>query len=388
MTYLFNNYGRWDIELVEGKGTKVIDSKGKEFIDFTSGIGVCNLGHCHPHVVEATTTQLNKIWHTSNLFESSLQEKVAEKLTKYSNGGAVFFCNSGAEANEAAIKLARKHTGKSKVITFMKSFHGRTFGTMAATGQDKVKVGFGKMLETFVHLPYNDIDALEKEIDENTAAVMLEVIQGEGGVNIADPAFLVVVENLCRQHNVLLIVDEVQTGIGRTGAPFAYQHYHISPDIITSAKGLGNGFPTGAIIAKKELYEVFGPGSHGSTFGGNPLAMTAANATLEIAFDNEFLKEVEAKGNYLYKRLLDELKDVSDLVAIRYKGLMFGLEFTEEIAPLLPILREQGILALSAGPNVLRLLPPLTVSIEELDSAIEIIAKTVITNSTASSSQK
>src|SRR5690606_33515589 len=207
-----------------------------------SGIGVCNLGYCHPDLIKPVQEQVSKLWHTSNLFQSSLQEQVAKQLTDHTSGDAVFFCNSGAEANEAAIKLARKFTGKSKIITFEQSFHGRTLGTMAATGQEKVKVGFGKMLETFIHVPYNDIDVLKETIDSETAAVMLEVIQGEGGVHPADELFLKEVERLCQSLDVLLIVDEIQTGIGRTGKSFAYQHYGIQPDIITVAKGLGNGF--------------------------------------------------------------------------------------------------------------------------------------------------
>ena len=219
-------------------------------------------------------------------------------------GSSVFFCNSGAEANEAAIKLARKYTGKSKIITFQQSFHGRTLGTMAATGQDKIKEGFGPMLETFIHVPFNDIDALKNEMDHETAAVMLEVIQGEGGVHPGDEAFLMEVEKQCKAFDALLIVDEVQTGIGRTGKAFGYQHYQISPDIITSAKGLGNGFPTGAMIGKEKLKSAFNPGSHGSTFGGNPLAMSAAKATLDIIFNESFLNEVEEKGQLSRRKIV------------------------------------------------------------------------------------
>ncbi|KRG09694.1 acetylornithine aminotransferase [Lederbergia galactosidilytica] len=366
MTYLFENYGRWDLELVAGKGTKVIDINEKTYLDFTSGIGVCNLGHCHPEVVAALTDQANTLWHTSNLFKSSLQEKVAEQLTNNSAGNAVFFCNSGAEANEAAIKLARKYTGKTKVITFYQSFHGRTFATMAATGQDKVKQGFGNMLETFVHIPFNNIEALEKEIDQETAAVMLEVIQGEGGVHPATEEFLQAVEKICKEYGALLIIDEVQTGIGRTGKPFAYQHYSISPDIITLAKGLGNGIPVGAIVGKEKLTEAFTPGSHGSTFGGNPLAMSAAKKTLELIFQANFLKDVTEKSDYLVAKLKEILVNCQTFKTIRHKGLMVGIEFSEEVAPLMAELRKSGLIVLNAGPNVLRLLPPLTVTKAEV----------------------
>lgn len=378
MTHLFENYARWDVEIVSGSGTNVVDSSGKDYLDFTSGIGVCNLGHCHPHVVEATTNQLQKIWHTSNLFKSSLQEEVAEKLTLHSIGGSVFFCNSGAEANEAAIKLARKYTGKSKVITFLQSFHGRTFATMAATGQDKVKQGFGSMLETFVHLPYNDVSALKNEIDHETAAVMLEIVQGEGGVHVATEDFIVSVEQLCKENGALLIVDEVQTGIGRTGKPFAYQHYKLSPDIITSAKGLGNGFPTGAMIGKDFLKAAFNPGSHGSTFGGNPIAMTAASATLDLIFEEEFLNEVAEKGEYFKSKLEEIFAPLENFKGIRHKGLMFGVEFSNEVGSMISKLRENGLLALVAGPNVIRFLPPLTVTYGELDAALGIIGGTLL----------
>lgn len=377
MSFLFENYGRWDLELTSGNGTIVIDSEGKEYLDFTAGIGVCNLGHCHPKIVDALIEQTKTLWHTSNLFKSSLQEEVAERLTANSVGDVVFFCNSGAEANEAAIKLARKHTGKSKIITFKQSFHGRTFATMAATGQDKVKQGFGNMLETFIHVPYNDIQALEEAIDFDTAAIMLEVIQGEGGVHPARADFLNKIEKLCCEYGTLLIVDEVQTGIGRTGKPFGYQHYSISPDIITSAKGLGNGFPVGAIIAKEELKSTFNPGSHGSTFGGNPLAMAAAKETLDTIFNDKFLLEVQKKGEFLAGKLQQLFSEMPNFKGIRYKGLMFGLEFEDEVAPMLAELRKSGLIVLNAGPNVIRLLPPLTVTNEELEKSIEIMKSTL-----------
>lgn len=377
MSHLFANYGRWDIEIQSGKGTEVIDTTGKKYLDFTAGIGVVNIGHCHPNVVSALTEQAQAIWHTSNLFQSSLQEEVASLLTEHSMGSAVFFCNSGAEANEAAIKMARKHTGKHKIITFKQSFHGRTLGTMAATGQDKIKTGFGPMLHSFIHLPFNDIESLKNEMDDQTAAVMLEVVQGEGGVHPAEEQFLLEVEKLCAQHGALLIIDEVQTGIGRTGKPFAYQHYPISPDIITSAKGLGNGFPVGAMIGKEILFNTFNPGSHGSTFGGNPLAMSVAKATLNVVFQEGFLAEVEEKGQYLYDALSTKLAHIESLKNIRFKGLMFGLEFTNDVGALLTQLRQNGLIVLNAGPNVLRMLPPLTVSYAEMDEAVSIMSNVI-----------
>ncbi|MEK3886476.1 acetylornithine transaminase [Bacillus sp. FSL K6-3431] len=378
MSNLFENYGRWDIEIVSGSGTKVYDAEEKEYLDFTSGIGVCNVGHCNPQVVAAMEAQINKLWHTSNLFIHSLQEEVAGKLVQHSMGSAVFFCNSGAEANEAAIKLARKYTGKSKIITFNQSFHGRTLGTIAATGQDKVKEGFGPLLETFIHLPFNDLAALENELDHETAAVMLEVIQGEGGVNPAEEAFIQGVDKLCKEKDILLIVDEVQTGIGRTGKAFGYQHYHISPDIITSAKGLGNGFPTGAMIGTDKVKTAFNPGSHGSTFGGNPLAMAAANATLDIVMNETFLAEVEEKGYYLSEKLADIFADIPEFMANRHKGLIMGFEFSTEVSTVVSLLRKNGLLVITAGPNVIRLLPPLTVTYEEINEALKIVHHTLL----------
>ncbi len=375
MSHVFNTYARWDVELVSGNGTKVIDINGKEYLDFTSGIGVCNLGHCHPDLVKPVQEQVSKLWHTSNLFQSSLQEQVAKQLTDHSSGDAVFFANSGAEANEAAIKLARKFTGKSKIITFLQSFHGRTLGTIAATGQQKVKTGFGPMLETFVHIPFNDIQALKNEVDDETAAIMLEVVQGEGGVLPAEKGFLKEVEKICEENGVLLIIDEVQTGIGRTGKPFAYQHFNLSPDIVTTAKGLGNGIPIGAMIGKEKLKSAFTPGSHATTFGGGPIAMTAANTVLKIIFNEEFLSDVEKKSEYLVHKL--STSKLEGMVEIRHKGLMVGIEFSDDVSEQLTALRKEGLLLLNAGPKVMRMLPPLTVSIEEIDEAVNILQKNI-----------
>ncbi|GIN21198.1 acetylornithine transaminase [Siminovitchia fordii] len=375
MSHVFNTYARWDVELVSGNGTKVIDINGKEYLDFTSGIGVCNLGHCHPDLVKPVQEQVSKLWHTSNLFQSSLQEQVAKQLTDHSSGDAVFFANSGAEANEAAIKLARKFTGKSKIITFLQSFHGRTLGTIAATGQQKVKTGFGPMLETFVHIPFNDIKALKNEVDDETAAIMLEVVQGEGGVLPAEKGFLKEVEKICEENGVLLIIDEVQTGIGRTGKPFAYQHFNLSPDIVSTAKGLGNGIPIGAMIGKEKLKSAFTPGSHATTFGGGPIAMTSANTVLKIIFNEEFLSDVEKKSEYLVHKL--STSKLEGMVEIRHKGLMVGIEFSDDVSEQLTALRKEGLLLLNAGPKVMRMLPPLTVSIEEIDEAVNILQKNI-----------
>lgn len=377
MSYLFPTYSRWEVEPDQAEGSVIIDKNGKRYLDFTSGIGVCNLGHRPAIVQEAITSQLNRYWHVSNLFIQKEQENAAMRLADSAMMDCVFFANSGAEANEAAIKLARKATGRKKIITFENSFHGRTFATMAATGQDKIKTGYGPMLETFVYLPFNDIEALKNEVDDKTAAVMLEVVQGEGGIHIAGQAFLNEVSQLCKEKGALLIIDEIQTGIGRTGKPFAFQHFQLSPDIVTSAKGLGSGLPIGAVIGKKKHAHYFGPGSHGSTFGGNPLAIAAATATMEVIFQAEFLVEVEKKSEYLFERICKELRGIPDIIDSRQLGMMIGLETSIDLPILLKELRNHGLLTLPAGTNVLRLLPPLTVTIAEIDEAIDILQSVI-----------
>lgn len=375
MSSIFPTYARFDVEIESATGMKITDTSGKTYLDFTSGIGVCNLGHRHPHVQTQIESQLNKYWHTSNLYYNPIQERVAKALTEKSSGDLVFFANSGAEANEAAIKLARKVTGKEKVITFNQSFHGRTFATMAATGQDKVREGFGPMLEKFAYATYNDIESVKQLIDSDTAAIMFESIQGEGGVIPANQHFIDELVELAKKHEVLIIIDEIQTGIGRTGKGFGYEHYSLDPDIITVAKGLGNGIPVGAMIAKEKYKESFGPGSHGSTFGGNPIAMAAAEAVIEKVFNQTFLKEVEAKGDYLTTQLTEELKDIQIVKEIRGKGLMIGIECNKEVGTYVKELINQGVLILSAGTHVLRLLPPLIVTYEEIDKVVELIKK-------------
>ncbi|MGD7050105.1 acetylornithine transaminase [Rossellomorea marisflavi] len=368
MSHLFPTYNRWELELVSGKGTVVKDGEGRSYLDFISGIAVCNLGHSPEVVKEAVKEQLEKVWHVSNLFPITAQEEVGALLTENTDLDAVFFCNSGAEANEAAIKLAKKHTGRTKILTFKQSFHGRTFATMSATGQEKVHSGFGPLAPSFDYLPYNDESALEGIKGDEIAAIMVEIIQGEGGVIPGTSAFLKAVEAKCTEWGALLIVDEVQTGIGRTGRPFAYQHHDLNPDIVTAAKGLGSGFPVGAMIGKEALTASFSPGTHGSTFGGNPLAMAAAKATLETIFVPSFLQEVEDKGAYFMKELNDKLSNHN--VSIRGNGLMIGIGLESEAGGIITDLRENGLLTLPAGPKVIRLLPPLTVSIEEIDQAV------------------
>lgn len=373
MTHLFNNYARRAVHLVKGQGTVVTDDKGKDYLDFTSGIAVVSLGHAHPAIVKALQEQSEKLWHISNLFESPEQEKLAESLTENTNLSYALFCNSGAEANEAAIKLARKHTGKHHILSFKQSFHGRTFGAMAATGQDKIQKGFGPMLESFEALPFNDVEALKQATNDNVAAIMLEVIQAEGGVNSIEPAFAEAIMAACNEHNILLIIDEVQTGIGRTGTRYAYEQTALKPDIVSLAKGLGGGFPIGALLAGEELFNTFGPGTHGTTFGGNPLAVSVAQTVVDHVFDPAFLKDVQEKSAYLKQQLQSELP--KDNYSIRGNGLLVGIHSNNEIGSYIQEAEKQGLLLVPAGTNVIRLLPPLTVSKEEIDQAVTILKK-------------
>lgn len=381
MTSLFQNYARRSVHLVKGRGTIVTDDKGKDYLDFTSGIAVVSLGHAHHALVEVVKRQSEKLWHVSNLFESPEQELLAAKLTEDTPFSHAFFCNSGAEANEAAIKLARKHTKKNVIITFEQSFHGRTFGAMSATGQVKVREGFGPLLESFRIIPYNDAQQLEAAIDGDVAAIMLEVIQGEGGVNQIDPDFAQLLTVLCKSKGILLIIDEVQTGIGRTGTRYAYEQTVLEPDIITLAKGLGGGFPIGAMLGSSELFQSFGPGTHGTTFGGNPLAVAVAQTVVDIVFKKKFLLEVEDKSNYLIEKLQASLS--KDQYSIRGAGLLLGIECRDEVQSFIQQAETAGLLLVQAGANVIRMLPPLTVTYEEIDQAVDILATVLLAEKVA-----
>jgi len=371
MTYLFENYKRAPIEFVKAEGTYLIDSEGKAYLDFSSGIGVTNLGF-HPQVQRALIQQAGRIWHSPNLYLSSLQEQVAQALAG-SYDYLAFFCNSGAEANEAAIKLARKATGKQGIITFQQSFHGRTFGAMAATGQDKIKEGFGDGVPHFSYAIYNDLASVEKLVNQDTAAVMLELVQGESGVRPAEAAFVKDLADFCRREEILLIVDEVQTGMGRTGQLYSFEHYGIIPDIVTLAKGLANGLPSGALLGKSSLAPAFGPGSHGSTFGGNKLAMAAALETLHIMKEADFLEEVRSKSAILLEQLQLAFQDHPKISAVRGLGMMIGIETSASLSKIVEGARQKGLIILTAGENVIRLLPPLTISREEIQQGIAIL---------------
>ena len=371
MTYLFENYKRAPIEFVKAEGSYLIDSEGKVYLDFSSGIGVTNFGF-HPQVQQALIQQAGRIWHSPNLYLSSLQEQVSQELAG-SYDYLAFFCNSGAEANEAAIKLARKATGKQGFITFQQSFHGRTFGAMAATGQDKIKEGFGDGVPHFSYAVYNDLASVEKLINQDTAAVMLELVQGESGVRPAEVTFVKNLADFCQREGILLIVDEVQTGMGRTGQLYSFEHYGIIPDIVTLAKGLANGLPAGALLGKSSLAPAFGPGSHGSTFGGNKLAMAAALETLHIMKEAGFLEEVRSKSDILLEQLQLAFQNHPKISAVRGLGMMIGIETSDSLSKIVEAARQKGLIILTAGENVIRLLPPLTISREEIQQGIAIL---------------
>lgn len=384
---LFPTYARYPIALVKGQGSRVWDNEGKCYLDFMSGIAVTNLGHVPERVKARVQEQLDTLWHASNLFHIPQQEQAAELLTTNTCADAVFFCNSGAEANEAAIKLARRYhtavakTGRSEIITFHQSFHGRTLATLTATGQDKVKDGFAPLPAGFRYVPFNDSEALKAAITDNTAAIMLEIVQAEGGVFPIKASFAQEVAALCKEHGLLLIVDEVQTGMGRTGALFAHEHYGLQPDIFTVAKGLGSGFPVGAMLAQEYLRAAFSPGTHGSTFGGNPLAMSAVVGTLETMLEEKAAQRAAEKGTTLLNALRVKLSDVPLVKDIRGLGLLVGIECAEPVADVIKEAQQAGLLFISAGPNVIRLLPNLFVTDEEIEEAVAIIHDVLVKRS-------
>ena len=373
MTKLFSNYKRAAIDFASAQGNYLTDTDGKTYLDFSSGIGVTNLGY-HPHVNQALTEQVGKILHQPNLYHNQLQEDVADLLIGDKDYLA-FFCNSGAEANEAAIKIARKASGKQEIITFQNSFHGRTFGSMSATGQDKIKQGFGEGVPHFSYAIFNDIDSVKVLASEETAAIMLELVQGESGVQPADKDFVKALSDFCKETGIYLIVDEVQTGIGRTGKLYAYEHYDIEPDIFTLAKGLANGVPVGAMLAKSSLGGAFSYGSHGSTFGGNKLAMAAAKATLEVMLAPGFLDTALENGNKLQEQLQAALSDKETVTTVRGLGYMIGIETTGDLGELVQAARDKGLIVLTAGTNVIRLLPPITLSDTEIEKGVAILSE-------------
>lgn len=371
--YLFNNYSRIPIALHKGEGMKVWDSDGRLYYDFVSGIAVNNLGHCHPKVAKALAEQAQALLHVSNLYHIPNQIDLARYLVEHSFADKVFFCNSGAEANEAAIKLARKYSfdnygpNRYEIITMIGSFHGRTMATLTATGQDKVKTGYQPLLEGFKHCPFNDLGVLERAISDKTCAIMMEPVLGEGGVLFPAEGFLQSVGELCQTKNLLLIFDEVQTGIGRTGKLFAYEHYDVAPDIMTLAKSLAAGFPIGAMLAIEKIASSFGPGSHASTFGGNPLATKTALTTLQVIEEEDLLSNCQEMGHYFLKGLTELKNKYSFIKDIRGMGLLIGMELDREGTPYVSACQERGFLINCIQGKVLRFMPPLIISHKEID---------------------
>ncbi|MFU1796346.1 acetylornithine transaminase [Paenibacillus azoreducens] len=380
---LFPTYARYPISLVKGQGSWLWDDQGNKYLDFMSGIAVTNLGHAPEKVTAKLKEQLDQLWHVSNLFQIPNQEKAAALLTANSCADAVFFCNSGAEANEAAIKLARRYHQKVKgndrfeIITFVQSFHGRTLATLTATGQDKVKDGFLPLPAGFKSVPLHDLDALKAAITDQTAGIMLELVLAEGGVLPVEADFLQAIQELCKEHGLLLIIDEVQTGMGRTGKLFAHEHYGIEPDIFTLAKGIASGFPTGAMLGKAYLRDAFAAGSHGSTFGGTPIATAAVIATMETILEDQLPQRAAEMGAYLKEQLTEKLADNPHVKAIRGLGLLVGIECSGPVNELVLEGQKRGLLFITAGPNVIRLLPNLYVTKEEIDQAVSIIASVI-----------
>ena len=386
--HVAQTYGRYPIALIRGKGTKVWDKNNKQYLDFVTGLAVNNLGHCHPAVVSAIKKQADKLLHVSNLYHIEPQSQLAEQLTSLCFADKFFFCNSGTEAVESAIKLARKfsfdqgHPERTEIITMQNSFHGRTFGALSATAQKKYHTGFQPLLTGFSYMPFNNIQAVKKKISKKTCAILVEPIQGEGGVNIPDPSYLKELKSLCKNNGILLIFDEVQTGFGRTGSLFAHQLFKTKPDIMTVAKALGGGVAIGALGATNRVIKSFVPGTHAATFGGNPLACSAALASLKVITEIGFLKNTLETGAYFIERL-QELEQKNPIVKnVRGKGLILAVELKKPAGEVVVECMENGFLINCIRQNVLRFLPPLNVTRKDINSLMPVLHKSLIRLST------
>jgi acetylornithine/N-succinyldiaminopimelate aminotransferase len=377
-SHLLPTYARVNLAFERGEGVWLIATDGERYLDFTSGVAVNALGHAHPHMIAAVTAQAQKVWHVSNLYQVPEAERVAQRLCDASFADVVFFCNSGAEAMECTIKTARKYHAANgaperyRIVTFEGAFHGRTLATLAAGGQKKYLEGFGPVVEGFDHVPFDDLEATKAAITRETGAILIEPIMGEGGVRVVAPSFLRALRELCDQHGLLLLLDEVQTGMGRTGELFAHQRVGIEPDIMGLAKALGGGFPVGACLAKREAAKGMTVGTHGSTFGGNPLAMSAANAVLDVMLEPGFLERVRLTGLF-FKQRLAEIKDryPSIISEVRGEGLLVGVRAVVPAGELVDALRAEKMIAVAAGDNVVRLLPPLIISEAEIAEGVD-----------------
>jgi acetylornithine aminotransferase len=373
---IMRTYGRYPLAFVRGQGATVWDADGKSYTDFLTGIAVCVLGHCHPRVVQAIKNQAETLLHISNFYHTLPQTAVATFLAEHAFGGKSFFCNSGAEANEAALKIARKYSHdrysveRTDIISTTNSFHGRTMGTIAATGQTKVQKGFEPILPGFIHVPYGDLAAVEQAMNERTCAVLVEPIQGEGGIVVPPDGYLEGLRRMCDQHDVLLVFDEVQTGIGHTGYWFGYQHEGVVPDVMTLAKGLGGGMPIGVMMAKAHVAEALGPGTHGSTFGGNPVACSAALAVLQTIEEENLLAHVQQVGTYFMAGLKRLQKKYAFITEVRGRGLMLAAELDRAGGHMVLKGLERGYLINCTVDRVLRFLPPLTITEQEVDGLL------------------
>ncbi|WP_460101823.1 acetylornithine/succinylornithine family transaminase [Sessilibacter sp. MAH4] len=381
---LMDTYGPRIAKLVKGDGCYLWDDEGNQYLDALSGIAVCGLGHKHPGVTEAITEQANTLLHISNLFQIEPQERLGRRLREISGMDKVFFSNSGAEANEAAIKIARKYANKKGVldpiiVTFNGSFHGRTMATLTATGNSKVKDGFAPFLSGFIHAPYNDVATLKTIIKCNprVVAVMVEPIQGEGGINIPADNYLNELRSLCDEHDLLLILDEIQTGNGRTGLFFSYQWNGITPDVVTTAKGLGNGLPIGACLAKGKAAEVFQPGNHGSTFGGNPFCTHVADRVVQHIVEDDLLAHAEKLGEFYLQRFNEELSGLSQVKEIRGKGLLIGIELSQPASTIVAQAKDKGLIVNVTSGSVIRLLPPLVTTFDQAEQTVSILAEII-----------
>jgi len=381
MTSLMNTYGQRTLTLTRGAGTRVWDDAGNEYLDAISGIAVCGLGHAHPAISKAISDQAATLMHVSNLYNIPQQQTLADTLVELSGMSQVFFSNSGAEANEAALKIARKYgndKGIDRPITLVmeNSFHGRTLATLSATGNPKVQAGFAPLVDGFVHVPYNDVDAVRRALNEfdNVVAVFLEPVQGEGGIQIPDKQYLNQLRDICNEHQLLLMLDEIQTGIGRTGKFFAYQHNGIIPDVLTTAKGLGNGMPIGACLVQGAAVNVLQAGNHGSTFGGNPLACSAAIAVLNELQTGNYLQRASKLGKQLIDGFKQRLKTCEKVQDIRGMGLLVGIELDRECSEIIALARAKGLLINVTAGNIVRLLPPLILSDIEAEELIDTLS--------------
>ena len=373
--YVLSTYAP-NLVLVKGKGTKVWDADGKAYLDFVSGIAVTNLGHCHPKVVEAIAAQAAKLIHVSNLYYNENQPRLAEKLSTLSLQGKCFFCNSGAEANEAMIKISRlwgHEQGKHEIVSMKNSFHGRTLATLAATGQTKYQKGFEPMPQGFKYAEFNDLDAVKAKITDKTVGVLVEAVQGEGGVLPATPEFMKGLRALCDEKGILMLCDEVQCGMGRTGKWFGFQQAGALPDAFSVAKSLGSGYPIGALVAGPRLVDVFKPGNHASTFGGSPLACAAALATIQVIEEEGLVQKAGETGAAFMKQLGDMAAKYSRVKEVRGRGLMVGLALDQPAKPLVQIMLDMGLIAIATADTVVRFLPPLNVKPQEVEEAVEII---------------